>query len=228
MDKSFKASDFFSPFMALIATALLVQYIGRYYATHHLVVGHYFYLLWVILRIVIPTAVLILLKVPLTALGFGAPKIDPSFRSVLLVMGVVFLSAFAGIYFCQGYFNFYSGHFAKGGHGDMERFLNFMLFTASTLPGWEFLHRCFLLMGVRYVLAKRERLSLRHATLIAVAVCWVFEVIFHFTKPMLESAGLMIGSPLLSYIALRTDSIWIAFTGHLLVEILFIVFLIVR
>ena len=149
-------------------------------------------------------------------------------RALLAAAAALLVVAFAGIYFMSGYFSFYSSSFRGPGDGTAERFSNFMIFTASTLTGWEFLHRAFLLMGLRYALAEREGVPERTATLVAVAVVWAFEVVFHFIKPPLEALGLLVGSPLLSWLALRTRSIWVPFLVHLLVEILFILTLIMR
>jgi membrane protease YdiL (CAAX protease family) len=83
-------------------------------------------------------------------------------------------------------------------------------------------------MGLFCVLSKREKLEPATAAVMAAAVTWIFEVVFHFIKPPLEPLGLLAGSPLLSYLALRTGSIWPSFVAHLLVEMLFIASLIFR
>jgi membrane protease YdiL (CAAX protease family) len=214
-------------FMVIIFTALMAQLIGTYFA-RALMVGDYFYLSWFLLRIPLPLAVLLLLKIPLSEIGLGLPRVDRRMARVLIAGAVLLAAAFAGIYFMSGYFSYYSGSFAGPDGGRAGRFANFMIFTASTLTGWEFLHRGFLLMGLRYALAGRERLPEKSAVLVAVAVVWVFEVVFHFIKPPLEALGLLIGSPLLSWLALRTRSIWLPFLFHLAVEILFILSLIIR
>jgi len=228
MNTTLKRQDFFSPFVIIIFTALIVQLIGRYYAPQCLVIGSYFYALWVVLRIAVPLAVLFMLRVPVRALGLGVPRIDRRFRNVILVMAAILIAVFAALYFYQGYFSSYTASFHSGDYSKLDRFVNFMIFTSSTLTGWEFLHRAFLLMGLAYVLQKNEKFDERTAMIAALCVVWVFEVVFHFIKPVLEPVGLLVGSPLLSYIALRTRSIWPAFLSHLLVEILFIASLIFR
>jgi hypothetical protein len=228
MDTSLSPRDFLSPFIVIIATALIVQLVGRYYASRYLVLGNYFYLLWVLLRIVVPVVVLSVLRVPVSGLGLGVPKINRRFRNALLIMAFVLIAGGVVVYWSSNYFGLYSTSFAKGGHTGPERFVSFMIFTSSTLTGWEFLHRSFLLMGLRYLLSVKKGFALQEASLIALSVCWVFEVVFHFTKPLLEPVSLIIGSPLLSYIALRTGSIWIPFFAHLLVETFFILAVIIR
>ncbi|HOD16392.1 MAG TPA: CPBP family intramembrane metalloprotease [Spirochaetota bacterium] len=214
-------------FMVIVATALAAQLIGTYFA-RALVVGDFFYLSWFLLRIPLPLAVLLALKVPLSEIGLGLPRVDRGMARVLVAGAVVLVAAFAGIYFMSGYFSFYSGSFAGPDGGRAGRFANFMIFTSSTLTGWEFLHRGFLLMGLRYALGLREKIPEKNAALIAAAIVWVFEVVFHFIKPPVEALGLLVGSPLLSWLALRTRSIWLPFLFHLAVEILFILSLIMR
>jgi membrane protease YdiL (CAAX protease family) len=223
IDQSWKRSSF----MVIIFTALMVQLLGSYHAGSY-IVGNYFYALWILLRIAVPVGMLLLLKVPLSQIGLGLPRFDRRTKSIVYFAVAILLAAFIGIFFLRGYFNFYSAAFAEGGGGGLARFANFMIFTSSTLTGWEFLHRGFLLMGIRYVLAERDGIRPDTASLIAVAVVWIFEVVFHFIKPELEALGLLVGSPLLSWLALRTRSIWVSFMIHFLVELLFIIALIMQ
>ncbi len=215
------------PFMIVIGTALLVQLAGSYHA-RSLVVGEYFFLGWVLLRIAVPVAVLAALGVPFSRIGLGLPQFDRTTRRTMLVAAALLLLAFAAIYFFRGYFSFYSNAFGGAGAGAAARFANFMIFTGSTLTGWEFLHRGFLLMGLLYLLAGREQVRPETAAKMAIAVVWVFEVVFHFIKPELEALGMLAGSPFLSWLALRTKSIWPPFLVHLLVELLFIAVLILQ
>jgi len=214
-----------SSFMVIIFTALMIQLIGSYHA-RSFVIGNYFYALWFLLRIAVPVIVLLILKVPLSQIGLGVPRFDRRTKNIVVFAVAILLAAFIGIYFMRGYFNFYSNAFA--GEGSLARFANFMIFTSSTLTGWEFLHRGFLLMGVRYVLSERDGIRPETASMIAIAVVWIFEVVFHFIKPELEALGLLIGSPLLSWLALRLRSIWVSFLIHFLVELLFITALIMQ
>jgi membrane protease YdiL (CAAX protease family) len=222
-----KISSIFSPFMIIVFTALVAQLIGTYHAKS-LILGDYFYLLWVILRIALPIAVLLALKVPLSKIGLGLPRFDRLTKILVIVAGVILVAAFGGIYFFKGYFNFYSAAFADPYGSSISRFINFMIFTGSTLTGWEFLHRGFILMGLYYLLSERDAIPAETAAGIAIATAWVFEVVFHFIKPELEAVGLLVGSPLLSWLALRMRSIWVPFLLHFLVELLFIATLIMQ
>ena len=58
---------------------------------------------------------------------------------------------------------------------------------------------------------------------IALLFVWAFEVLFHFVKPQTEAFGMLVGSPFLSYVTLKTGSIWPAFLLHLGVEAVFII-----
>jgi membrane protease YdiL (CAAX protease family) len=216
-----------SSFMVIIFTALMIQFLGSYHAGSF-IIGNYFYALWVLLRIAIPVGVLLILKVPLSKIGLGLPRFDRKTKNIVILAVAILIVAFIGIYFLRGYFNFYSAAFTEQGDGGLTRFANFMIFTSSTLTGWEFLHRGFLLMGICYVLTERENVKAETAVKIAVAVVWIFEVVFHFIKPELEALGLLIGSPMLSWLALRTRSIWVPFLIHFLVELLFIIALILQ
>lgn len=216
-----------SSFIVIVFTALVVQFIGSYHAGSF-VIGNYFYALWFLLRIAVPVVMLLILKVPLSQIGLGSPRFDRQTKNIVIFAVVILVAAFIGIYFMRGYFSFYSNAFAGEGGGALARFANFMVFTSSTLVGWEFLHRGFLLMGVRYVLAEREGIKPQTASMIAIAVVWIFEVVFHFIKPELEALGLLLGSPLLSWLALRLRSIWVSFLIHFLVELLFITALIMQ
>lgn len=212
-------------FLALIGTALVVQMTGSYFG-HSLVIGGSFYLSWCILRTVVPVAAILLLRIPFSELGLGPPKIDRRTGIFLLAGLIILVAAFAGIYFIQGYFDQYAHSFV--GADPLARLCRFSLFTASTLPGWEFLHRSFLLMGILFVLKERDGVPAGTAAVIALGVVWIFEVVFHFIKPGVEALGMLVGSPVLSWIALRTGSVWIPFAAHLAVEALFIAALIFR
>jgi hypothetical protein len=216
-----------SSLLIIVLTALLAQLLGSYHA-RYFIMGDYFFAAWVVLRIAIPLLVLFLLGVPLSRIGLGKPRLDPFTRKLVGATIGILLAAFAGIYFMRGYFEFYSAAFAGPSGGGLERFANFMIFTGSTLTGWEFLHRGFLLMGILYVCVEREKVGEAAAVKIAVAVTWIFEVVFHFVKPELEALALLAGSPFLSWLAVRTGSIWIPFLIHFLVELLFIAALIMQ
>ena len=206
-----------NPLPIIIFSALLIQLLGRYYASEFRI-GRYFYISWVVLRIPIPLLILFFLRVPLSRIGLGLPKVDKSAFKIILFLGIGFVVVFASIHLFPGYLDSYTNSFRLA---STRRLWNFTVFTLSTLPGWEFLHRSFLLMGVIYVLTEKDGLPRGSAEKIAILYVWIFEVLFHFFKPELEALGMLVGSPLLSYVALRTSSVWTAFILHLCVEFIF-------
>ena len=221
---------FKNSFFLFIFVAVFAQLIGHYYARRYLVIDRNFLSLWVILRILIPLVVLGVLSRQygdlFSRLGLGMPRLDRNISVLLLLAFVALPLAFLGIMYFLGYFGQYSGYYSDG-VARLQRFKNFMIFTSSTLTGWEFLHRVFLLMGGIYILEKVKGLSERNAISIMVLIVCVFESVFHFLKPHpLEALALLFGSPFLSYLALRTRSVWTSFAVHFYIEVLFIGFLI--
>jgi membrane protease YdiL (CAAX protease family) len=227
MTAEYKQHRIFSHFVIIILTALIAQLIGNYLAQHILRFDH-FYALWILLRIIIPIYVVFALRIPLKEIGLGMPAIDAKTLKILIVCALILLIAFAGIFFIKGYFAGYRGAFEGNASSTLTRFMNFMIFTSSTLTGWEFLHRGFILFGAIYVLKTRDKIGDNQAVKIAIAIVWIFEVVFHFIKPSIEAIGMLFGSPVLSYMAVRTRSIWVPFLLHLFVEILFITALLMQ
>jgi membrane protease YdiL (CAAX protease family) len=204
----------------LVAVALLVQMFGHYYAQKYNY--DFFYYLWVILRIIVPVMVLFIMKIPVSELGLKLPKLDKKIIIAILSMCFIFALFFMFVSFWGEYLKFYSNAFGGAAASKLTRFNNFAIFTSSTLTGWEFLHRSFLLMAGYYILTNDNKLDKKNALKIAIIIPWIFEVVFHFAKPQYEAIGMLIGSPILSYFAFKTKSIWTAFFAHLYVELLFI------
>jgi len=209
-------------FVIIVFFGICIQGIGRYNASSTLVIGKHFYTLWVLVRIFVPIALFLMLRIPLSTFGLGLPQIDRKLGNTLIVIFILLILAFVNIYFFQDYIEYYSKSFRSMDGQKLSRLLNFMIFTSSTLTAWEFFHRGFLLRGLTAALAKREYIPLEKAQMIAICIVWIFEVVYHFIKPGVEAFGLLVGSPILSYLAIRTRSIWIPFLIHLFVEILFI------
>lgn len=201
----------------LVGSALLIQLLGRYHA-HNFTIGHFYYS-WVFLRIVVPFFLIWMLRIPIAQIGLSLPTFD----RFLMVLAILTLFGLAGIYLIILFSPQYLGYYANAfGPFDGSRIANFMIFTLSTLTGWEFLHRSFLLMGIVYILGRNDRGDTTTARQTAVVIVWTFEVLFHLIKPKMEAVGMLLGSPFLSYVTLKTGSIWPAFLIHLGVEIVFI------
>jgi len=223
MKKVFQKNNFI--FLIVIFSALCIQAVGHYYA-HSFRIGRYFYVSWVFLRILIPCLMIPVLGIPFREIGIRMPMVDPRIKKILIYGILGLLGIFIVIQLSQSYQQSYSHSFHSGDRNSISRLVNFLIFTASTLTGWEFLHRGFLLRGIVYSFKRDGSVDEDTGNIIAIAVVAIFEVMFHFTKPGLEVAGMLVGSPILSYIALRTGSIWIPLLLHFIVEMLFILSLI--
>ncbi|MEI6898181.1 MAG: CPBP family glutamic-type intramembrane protease [Psychromonas sp.] len=209
------------PFCLLIAVLLLLQVIGAYIGKDFLawqgVKGY-----WILSRLVLPFILILLLAIPLNRLYFAKPKINREsllfivFSSGLLLCLFVYLQFFSADYL---------DHYRHGRSLESLReagaFQRFLIFTTSTLIGWEVLHRGFLLGGGLYCLTKHFKLHPTAAAIIMVMIVCVFEVLFHIKKPIYEAIGMLVASPLLSYLTIKTRSLWPALTFHLLIEIMF-------
>src|SRR5690606_14633610 len=148
------------------------------------------------------------------SLGWRAPKL--SRKSWLLVfLCFLLIPAFVALIFLdESYMRAYP--FYTNTNINMSvRFQHFALFTASTLFGWEFLHRSFLLFGSQGILLNHTKLDPSCDSFIAISLVAVFEVCFHFLKPDLDVWGLLLDSPILSLMALRMRSFWIPMALHL-------------
>jgi hypothetical protein len=107
-----------------------------------------------------------------------------------------------------------------------DRLERFGLFTLSTFFSWALIHRGFLLGGMRRLLIRELKISESAAAGLAILWTTCFEVLYHLIKPGLEAWGLLIFSPLLSYLALKTRSLWLPTLLHLYLELCFILTLV--
>lgn len=90
-------------------------------------------------------------------------------------------------------------------------------FHVSTSITWELFFRGFLLFTLREVLRAGGRGGV-DAT--AIWITATFEVMYHLVKPPLEAVGMLVGSPALSWLALRQGSLWIPMLIHSWIEFL--------
>jgi CAAX prenyl protease-like protein len=92
-----------------------------------------------------------------------------------------------------------------------------LVWTFSWLPGWEFLHRYFLL---RPSVARWPRYG------------WLLvplsEGLYHLQKPMLETVGMVAFSILATQYTLRRGNVLLPFLAHLIIEIELILFMALR
>ncbi len=207
-------------FLVIIFAALILQGAGHYFA-HKMVAGKYFYWGWLFFRVAIPAMLIGLLKISWKEMGLGLPQVDRETKKILFFSGIILVLLFIVMQFMDDYLGAYKYSF-MGGSGKYARFINFSIFTLSTLTAWEFFHRSFLFKGLIFTFEHDLKLDHQGAAVIAGAVVVVFEVMFHFKKPMPEAAGLLIASPFLSYLVYKTGSIWPSFLLHLAIEFIFI------
>jgi membrane protease YdiL (CAAX protease family) len=174
--------------------------------------GGFFYGTFV-LRTLVPLACAVLvLRAPLGELGLRAPRLQPGDARWLAAAALAVGLLAVPLLTLESYGAAYAPRSAS----------YFLMFTLSTTLPWEWLHRGWLLFGARRVLAEGG-LDARSAGAIALLFALVFEVLHHFPKPPLEALALFAGSPLLSWIALRTGSLAIPLAAHLAIEGLFYV-----
>lgn len=213
-------------FLVIIFAALILQGAGHYFA-HELVAGKFFYWGWLVFRVAIPVVLIALLKISWKEMGLNLPRLDRGTKKTLIFTGIILILLFIVMQFMDDYLGAYKYSF-MGGAGKYARFINFSIFTLSTLTAWEFFHRSFLFKGLIFTFEHDLKLDSQGAAIIAAAVVAVFEVMFHFKKPMPEAAGLLIASPFLSYLVYKTGSIWPSFLIHLSIEFIFIGSLLIK
>jgi membrane protease YdiL (CAAX protease family) len=90
-----------------------------------------------------------------------------------------------------------------------------VLWLASWLPGWEFLHRYFLLRPMMRVLPRFGWL-----------VVPLSEGLYHLQKPPLEMAGMVLLSLVLTWWSMKRRNMLLPFLAHLAIELELIIFLV--
>ena len=152
--------------------------------------------------------------------GLGLPHVDR--REALWTLGLVVLGTAGAILVLQT--QSYRDAYATVRVGDFgEKLTRWALFTLSTSLPWELFHRGFLLHGFKGAL-DRLQLPAGAAAIIAIAFVTCFESLYHLIKPPEEAIAFIVGSPVLSYLAIRHRSLWIPLAGHLWIEGLWFAF----
>lgn len=209
------------PLISIIICALLFQLIGHYFARKYFVYDH-FQSLWPFLRIVLPVLLLLVLAIPLKVFNVSLPTFDK--QSLLVVgfscVGLVLLAVYLGN-FADEYLSYYRRGASMELLRKTHRFERFMMFTASTLIAWEIFHRGFLLGSLRYCFEKHLMINQRSSDIIAMLFVASFEALFHIKKPMYESMPLIFASLILSWLTIKTNSLWPALIIHFSIEVIF-------
>lgn len=152
-------------------------------------------------------------------MGFAKPRLSARLWRWVLGFAVLVVVLVPLIQLSQNSQQFYRYLNAPG--PAQARFWSFAVFTLSTLPAWEWMHRSFLLFGLRNILTRDFKLKPEIVHPLIIAQVCAFEVLFHFQKPMLEALGMIVASFALSWLALESESIWLSFLLHHLVEVVF-------
>lgn len=211
----------------ILFSVLLVQLIGRYYGDNF-IIGRSFHLWFFIGRIFVPLFLaFFLLKMSAEDLGLSLPRTSKAWNLFLASALVLTPMIVSLILLDASYLRAYP-YYTDASVPAWTRMADFGVFTLSTLVGWEFMHRSFLLFGLYTSLRRWARLESNWAISLAVSVTAAYEVLFHFLKPDLEAIGLLFASPLLSWMAIRTKSFWLPALIHLYIEICFIGILVLK
>lgn len=152
-------------------------------------------------------------------MGLGSPRVSPKIWKWVGLFFVLIVLAVSLLRFSQNSHEFYS--YLNQPQSLGARFWSFAVFTLSTLPAWEILHRSFLLFGLKNILTRDFNLKREVVLPVVLANVCAFEVLFHFQKPMVEALGMVVASGALSWLALETESIWIPMVLHHFIEVVF-------
>lgn len=209
------------PLFIIIVCALFLQLFGFYFARHYLVFDH-FMAMWPLLRVILPVLLLLALKIPLQNMAFRYPRFD---KASTIMLAVLLLALGAVVVFFANFADHYLAYYRQGISIDVlrasSRFENFMVFTVSTVIAWEIFHRGFLLGAIRYCLQHNMAISKPAASHIALLFVACFESLFHLSKPIYESMPFIVASISLSWLTLRTRSLWPALLVHFMLEVIF-------
>ncbi len=203
----------------IIISTLIIQFLCRYYS-QYFSLSNSFQSLIFILRFCVPFLIVVFyLKISWKNLGISIPKMS---RRGWICLAGVFIAVPACLYAIKlnNSYQSYYWHLQSG-----RACIRFAIFTISTLPAWEFLHRSYLLFGIKYILDNEDSFRQQSAIAISVLLVMVFETLYHFIKPDMEACAMMIASPVFSLIALRTRSILIPLLIHLYIELWFIIYM---
>jgi membrane protease YdiL (CAAX protease family) len=199
----------------VIGSALLVQLFVRYWGQiEEPLRWGMFYWSTAAARIGVPLIVCFALAISPGKLGLGKPRLQR--REGLWILGAMAVTTLVALPMLgmDGYQDAYQG---LGSSYGTERWLSWISFTASTTVSWELFYRSFLLFSLREILRSGGRGG---ADTLAILFTACFEVLSHLVKPPLESLAMLVGSPALSWVALRHGSVWIPLAVHVFIEFL--------
>lgn len=137
--------------------------------------------------------------------------------AVAILGGILLMAALPNI---PGVGDYYQGWGHLAPQNRRAQALGSLLWTLSWLPGWEFIHRYFLLRPLRAA-------SNRAGTLLVLAVVPLIEGGYHVLqqKPALECAGMATLSVLMCGYVLSRRNVLLPFLVHFIIEIELVAFL---
>ncbi len=201
----------------LVISTILALLIGRYYHPYFIWPGGFQY-----------GRTLCFIGIPLLLhffyfrgsaqqLGTNRPQLDSRIKKLIIGIIVFLPLVITVIKLDSAYLSYYS-HYTNSEINLSRRLLNFFLITTSTIIGWEFLLRGYFCFGLKNWMNKKLHAS--EVVTSALIILWIMsiEVIYHFLKPSLESWGMLLASPILTWIALKTKSFWPSLFIHLYIE----------
>jgi hypothetical protein len=205
----------------IVFSALVAQVLARYHGKDW-IVGGSFYALTFVVRLAASLGAMAVVfggdwRAAARHCGWGRPQ-----ASRTLLAGVLALASLLPLLILLLRFDSEAQSYYAPLKASPDKLAAWALFTLSTVPAWELLHRSLLLFGVAHVLDAQARVPPATARLVSVLLVCAFEVLYHLIKPSAEPWALLIASPLFSWLALRTRSVWLPLALHLYVEGLFI------
>jgi membrane protease YdiL (CAAX protease family) len=205
----------------IIISTLIVQFLCRYYSQHFQLKNGFQSLIF-ILRFCVPFLIVVFyLKISWKNMGIRVPEI--SRKGCLYLAGII--AAVPACLYAIKFNSSYQHYYGSISSLSARQYMRFALFTLSTIPAWEFLHRGFLLFGINNTLNRENTSQAKTPTVVPILVVMVFETLYHFTKPGMEAGAMLIVSPVFSLIAIRTRSIFIPLLIHLYIEFWFIIYI---
>jgi membrane protease YdiL (CAAX protease family) len=204
----------------LIVGVLLALTCARYYY-HHLILGQSFYLLRILLYIGVPLLLNhFVFKLSWKDMGLCFPQIDKNLGLILLGILILLPVFISLIFLSDDYMGSYT-RYTTSATSEWARLKRFSIFIGTSIPGWEFMFRGFMLFALKIILEKKFKVEKSLAIVIPILWVMCFEVTYHFIKPDLEAFGMVLASPILSWLAIRSKSFWLPMFVHLYIEMVF-------
>lgn len=138
-------------------------------------------------------------------------KVDFGILAVIMLVGGLAMLIIPKVESLQAMY----GGMVDMARGDVPNFvLVYLCWTVSWLPGWELIHRYWMLRAFGADIRKLRWLLIP-----------VYEGLYHLQKPPLEMLGMVVFSLVLTSWAIRRQNVLLPFIAHLLIELDLLAFL---